>query len=91
MNVARRDGMGTVMLEAAVTIGRAPDHYFQAVGSGTGGIAAWEASLRLKQDGRFLNGPLPNCICPRTCRLPRCSVPGTRIEGHRTIDRYARR
>ena len=58
-NVARRDGMGTVMLEAAVTIGRAPDHYFQAVGSGTGGIAAWEASLRLKQDGRFLNGPLP--------------------------------
>ena len=59
MNVARRDGMGTVMLEAAVTIGRAPDHYFQAVGSGTGGIAAWEASLRLKQDGRFLNGPLP--------------------------------
>jgi cysteate synthase len=59
MNVARRDGMGTVMLEAAVTIGRAPDHYFQAVGSGTGGIAAWEASLRLKRDGRFLEGPLP--------------------------------
>jgi len=59
MNVARRDGMGTVMLEAAVTIGRAPDHYFQAVGSGTGGIAAWEASLRLKRDGRFLEGQLP--------------------------------
>ncbi len=59
MNVARRDGMGTVMLEAAVTIGRAPDHYFQAVGSGTGGIAAWEASLRLKSDGRFLEGQLP--------------------------------
>jgi cysteate synthase len=59
MNVARRDGMGTVMLEAAVTIGRAPDHYFQAVGSGTGGIAAWEASLRLKRDGRFLEDQLP--------------------------------
>ena len=59
MNVARRDGLGTVMLEAAVTIGRAPDHYFQAVGSGAGGIAAWEASLRLKRDGRFLNGLLP--------------------------------
>ncbi|MGP8012411.1 MAG: cysteate synthase, partial [Halobacteriota archaeon] len=58
-NVARRDGMGTVMLEAAATIGRAPDHYFQAVGSGTGGIAAWEASLRLKHDGRFLEGQLP--------------------------------
>ncbi|MCL7415856.1 MAG: cysteate synthase [ANME-2 cluster archaeon] len=52
-NVARRDGMGTVMLDAAVTMGRMPDHYFQAIGSGTGGIAAWEASLRLRADGRF--------------------------------------
>ena len=59
MNVARRDGMGTVMLDAAVTIGRTPDHYFQAIGSGTGGIAAWEASLRLKEDGRFVHGKLP--------------------------------
>jgi cysteate synthase len=30
-----------------------PDHYFQAVGSGTGGISAWEAALRLRADGRF--------------------------------------
>jgi len=54
--------MGTVMLDAAVTIGRMPDHYFQAVGSGTGAIAAWEAALRLKGDGRF--GPvLPRLHC----------------------------
>jgi cysteate synthase len=52
-NVARRDGMGTVMLDAAVTIGRIPDYYFQAIGSGTGGIAAWEAAVRLRADGRF--------------------------------------
>ncbi|MHB8164320.1 MAG: cysteate synthase [Methanoregula sp.] len=52
-NVARRDGMGTVMLDAAVTIGRMPDYYYQAIGSGTGGIAAWEAALRLRADGRF--------------------------------------
>lgn len=52
-NIARRDGMGTVMLEAALTIGHLPDHYFQAVGSGTGGIAAWEAAMRLIVDGRF--------------------------------------
>jgi cysteate synthase len=52
-NVARREGMGTVMLDAAVTIGKMPDHYFQAVGSGTGGVSAWEASLRLKADGHF--------------------------------------
>jgi len=52
-NVARRDGMGTVMLDAAITIGRMPDYYFQAIGSGTGGISAWEAALRLQEDGRF--------------------------------------
>lgn len=52
-NIARRDGMGTVMLDASVFMKRMPDHYFQAIGSGTGGIAAWEASLRLQEDGRF--------------------------------------
>ena len=52
-NVARRDGMGTTVLSAATTIGRIPDYYFQAVGSGTGAIAAWEANMRLIEDGRF--------------------------------------
>jgi cysteate synthase len=52
-NVARRDGMGTTVLSAVTTIGRIPDYYFQAVGSGTGAIAAWEANLRLIADGRF--------------------------------------
>ncbi len=52
-NVARRDGMGTCFLEGVSTIGRIPKHYFQAVGSGTGGIAAWEAAKRLVLDGRF--------------------------------------
>jgi cysteate synthase len=45
--------MGTVVLEAARTIGALPGIYVQAVGSGTGGIAAWEASMRLIRDGRF--------------------------------------
>ncbi|MCM1041527.1 MAG: cysteate synthase [Bacteroides sp.] len=52
-NIARRDGMGTTVLSAATFIGRIPDFYFQAVGSGTGAIAAWEANLRLIEDGRF--------------------------------------
>lgn len=52
-NVARRDGMGTTVLSAATTIGEIPDYYFQAVGSGTGAIAAWEANMRLNEDGRF--------------------------------------
>lgn len=52
-NIARRDGMSTTVLSAATTIGRIPDYYFQAVGSGTGAIAAWEANMRLIEDGRF--------------------------------------
>ena len=52
-NVARRDGMGTTVLSAVETIGRIPDAYFQAVGSGTGAIAAWENAERLAADGRF--------------------------------------
>jgi len=52
-NVARRDGMGTTMLSATTTIGQIPNYYFQAIGSGTGAIAAWEANLRLLADGRF--------------------------------------
>lgn len=54
-NVARRDGMGTTVLSAVTTIGEIPDYYFQAVGSGTGAIAAWEANQRLVEDGRFGN------------------------------------
>ena len=52
-NIARRDGMGTTVLSAVTTIGRIPDYYFQAVGSGTGAIAAWEANMRLVEDGRY--------------------------------------
>ena len=52
-NVARRDGMGTTLLSCVEKTGRIPDAYFQAVGSGTGAIAAWENAERLAADGRF--------------------------------------
>lgn len=52
-NIARRDGMGTTILSFAEKTGRIPDAYFQAVGSGTGAIAAWENACRLGDDGRF--------------------------------------
>ena len=52
-NIARRDGMGTTILSCVEKIGRIPDAYFQAVGSGTGAIAAWENACRLAADGRF--------------------------------------
>ncbi|MBI5634061.1 MAG: cysteate synthase [Nitrospirae bacterium] len=52
-NIAKRDGLGSTILEAVSKIGRLPDHYFQAVGSGTGGIGVWEMSERFIRDGRF--------------------------------------
>lgn len=52
-NIARRDGMGTTLLSAVEVIGRIPDAYFQAIGSGTGTIAVWENNLRLIEDGRY--------------------------------------
>jgi cysteate synthase len=58
-NVARRDGLGTVMLEAARSLGSLPRHYFQAIGSGTGAIAVFEAVLRLRVDERFAGAPMP--------------------------------
>jgi cysteate synthase len=52
-NVGRRDGMATAMLNAVESIGRLPEYYFQAIGSGAGAIAAHEAAKRLVLDSRF--------------------------------------
>ena len=56
-NVARRDGVATIMLDVTLLLGHIPDHYFQALGSGPGAIAAYEASLRLIADGRYGKKP----------------------------------
>lgn len=52
-NVGRRDGIGTTLLNAVERIGQLPDYYFQAIGSGAGGIAVHEAAKRLVADGQF--------------------------------------
>lgn len=57
-NIARRDGMGAAVLEYVRVQRRLPRHYVQAVGSGTGGIAAWEAAVRVIASGAA-EGPLP--------------------------------
>lgn len=49
-NVGRRDGLATVLLAAFEKMGRLPSHYFQAVGSGTGAIAALEAARRIRAE-----------------------------------------
>lgn len=56
-NIAKRDGLGIVLLEAVSAIGKLPDHYFQAVGSGTGAVAVWEMAERFIRDGRFGSRP----------------------------------
>ncbi|MBI9061259.1 MAG: cysteate synthase [Marinilabiliaceae bacterium] len=69
-NVARRDGMGTTTLSAVTEIGRIPDYYFQAVGSGTGAIAAWEANLRLIEDGRYGSNKMQLMVSQNVPFLP---------------------
>lgn len=69
-NVARRDGMGTTVLSAVSEIGQIPDYYFQAVGSGTGAIAAWEANLRFIEDGRYGQNKMKLMISQNAPFLP---------------------
>ena len=69
-NVARRDGMGTTLLSAVDVMKRIPDYYFQAVGSGTGSIAVWEANLRLLIDGRFGNNKMKLMVSQNEPFLP---------------------
>jgi cysteate synthase len=52
-NVAKRDGLGVIMLEAVSALRSLPKHYFQAAGSGAGAIAAWEMAERFMADGRY--------------------------------------
>jgi len=69
-NIARRDGMATTVLSAVTTIGSIPEYYFQAVGSGTGAIAAWEANKRLLDDGRFGNNKMKLMVSQNAPFLP---------------------
>lgn len=52
-NVARRDGIGTLLLDAVVEMGKLPDHYVQAVGGGPGPIGVGDMAGRLIADGHF--------------------------------------
>ena len=56
-NIARRDGIGSLIIDAWNEIGRMPDHYFQGVGGGPGPIGVYEMMQRLIDFG-LDNGPL---------------------------------
>jgi cysteate synthase len=57
-NVARRDGIGSLIVDAAYTIGKLPMHYFQGIGGGPGPVGVNEMANRLIQSGLF-DGPVP--------------------------------
>lgn len=57
-NVARRDGIGSLILTAAEAIGGLPRHYFQGVGGGPGPIGVHEMAERAIAAG-FAEGPAP--------------------------------
>lgn len=56
-NIARRDGIGSLIIDAWNEIGRMPDHYFQGVGGGPGPIGVYEMMQRLIDFG-LDDGPL---------------------------------
>ncbi len=57
-NVARRDGIGSLILTAIEAIGGMPKHYFQGVGGGPGPIGVHEMAQRAIAAG-FAEGPVP--------------------------------
>ncbi|HDH00750.1 MAG TPA: cysteate synthase [Nitrospirae bacterium] len=83
-NIAKRDGLGVVMLEAVSEIGTLPDHYFQAVGSGTGAIGVWEMSERFLRDGRY-GAKLPQLHLAQN--LPFAPMPKAWQRGSRELDK----
>jgi cysteate synthase len=56
-NVARRDGLATVLLSAFEEIKQLPSYYFQSVGSGTGAIATLEAAKRVRSASSDISLP----------------------------------
>ncbi|MEU8956532.1 cysteate synthase [Streptomyces sp. NPDC048518] len=69
-NVGRRDGLATVTLAAYEAMGRLPDYYVQAVGSGAGAIATYEAATRITQSAAGAT-VLPRLIlCQNTAFAP---------------------
>jgi len=57
-NVARRDGIGSLILTAIEAMGGMPKHYFQGVGGGPGPIGIHEMAQRAIAAG-FAEGPVP--------------------------------
>lgn len=69
-NTARRDSMGVPFLRAVQAMGGLPDRYVQAVGSGTGAIAAWDSAQRLQAFGLVPKQPMSMLLVQNTPFTP---------------------
>ncbi|KIF78041.1 L-threonine synthase [Streptomyces sp. 150FB] len=69
-NVGRRDGLATVLYAAVEAMGKLPEYYVQAVGSGAGAIAVHEAARRLRATGSFGTTPPRLMLCQNASFAP---------------------
>ncbi|MEV7193801.1 cysteate synthase [Streptomyces sp. NPDC093510] len=91
-NVARRDGLGTVMYAAAEESGELPEYYFQAVGSAAGAIAVHEAAKRVRLASGTEGRALPRLMLSQNdvfAPIHRAWLGGTRDFAPRDDDRFA--
>jgi cysteate synthase len=82
-NIARRAGLSLPVMDAVLTFGDIPAYYFQAVGSGTGGIAAQEAVVRFVATGQYRNRQMQLHLVQNDPFIPMVNA---YRRGSRTID-----
>lgn len=63
-NQLRIEGSKTIAIEVMEALGKSPDYYVQALGSGTGLFATWKASYDLDQNSPNLIGVQPAGCAP---------------------------
>ncbi|MEU2790989.1 cysteate synthase [Streptomyces sp. NPDC007100] len=90
-NVARRDGLATVLLSAVEAMGELPEVYVQAVGSAVGAIAVHEAATRLIASGRYGTATPRLLMCQNEGVAPVHRLWHGGPEAHGPVDKEQRR
>ena len=80
-NFARRDALATIIYGFFREFKKLPDHYFQAVGSGTGAIAVFEGSERLSMFDPSLKPPAIHV----SQNKPFTPIPDAWVKGKRDV------
>ncbi|MFD7664967.1 cysteate synthase [Streptomyces sp. NPDC059788] len=90
-NVARRDGLATVLLSAVEAMGALPEVYVQAVGSAVGAIAVHEAAARLIASGHYGSATPRLLMCQNEGIAPVHRLWHKGPEAHRPVGKEERR